>query len=232
MSTVGKGNINLVVESVAADKLTYTAAMDNFKMTLNMGEAGAQMGMPGDTTIDVKDMNGKRTRIVSTMLGRQISSEIVDTITFSNPLMKQFAGSSKNYLRVLMELPENAMGTGDTWTVAKKDTQDTEGGAVVSESKINATYVRDVDTLGHKCAVFNYTISIGIEGKMKIQQQFDATIAGDGSGKGSAYFDAKAGRLVANVSSLEMNQQIAITGQMSMIIPQSITTTTNMALLP
>ena len=221
MKTDGMLAVN--VESATNDAFTYTSAFDLLKMKVAMGERM-------DTTLEVKDLIGRRTRHEATLMGHEISSMVIDTVKWSDPMIQQFASQVKGMARIFMELPENGMSTGDTWTVARKDTQQSDGGAIMSDTKINATYLRECDTLGHKCAVFGYTVTVGIEGKMKIQKMFDAAVTGDGSGKGNVYFDAAAGKLIANINTMEMNQSVAITGQMSMVIPSTITSNTSMVL--
>lgn len=224
ITSSGGGTVHAAVEDATPEAITYTTALEDYKATVSTPQI--------DTTLSVPELIGKRSRQVSTVRGRELSSVVVDTAHFSNPMMQQFASAAKEMQKVLMELPEQAVGMGDTWVIAKKDTQPGDEGSMIIESKIQCQYVRDADTLGHKCAVVGYALTLNEAGKMKLQKMFDATITGDGSGKGTMFFDGGAGRLVANLFTMELNRQIAVAGQSNMVMPQSMTTTSQIVLLP
>jgi hypothetical protein len=218
-------SVEITVEKVEGDNVTLVTTPTSIKMHMNAP-------MMGDTSLELKDLEGKRTRHWLTNAGKMLHSpELLDTGKIGDPMVAEMARGLRSSMNVLHELPAGVVAKGGAWSLTKTDTQDVQQGKVFSTTLIKGTYARDCDTLGHKCAVLNYTVGITMEGNMKIQNMFDAAISGEGSGKGTVYFDVARGRMLTNISNVELNQQIAITGQQSMVIPQTMTTTTKISLV-
>ncbi len=218
-------SLELSVESVDANAISIVTKPSAMKIHMNVP-------MMGDTTMELKELENRRTRSVVSPTGKQLKPPtLLDTGAITDPMVAQVSRSMEHTMNVLHELPAETVAKGGTWTLTKNDTSDVEQGKVYTVSTMKGTYVRDCDTLGHSCAVLAYTIDLKLEGAMKIQNMFDATITGDGTGKGTVYFDAARGKMLANVNVMEMNQQIAVTGQQSMVIPQTMTTKTNMSIV-
>jgi len=83
--------------------------------------------MMKDTALVSKDINGKRVQLVVTPLGKTLKSFALDSIPRpTNPMMGNL-NPVDMLRRLFVELPEKAVGVGDTWKQTKPDTVTVQG---------------------------------------------------------------------------------------------------------
>ncbi|HET7153696.1 MAG TPA: hypothetical protein VFJ29_08000 [Candidatus Kapabacteria bacterium] len=230
--------MSMNAESAAGDQITFTTKLDSCGMKMQPDAPGMSDSIVSNA---LKGFIGKRTRIVMSTNGKVLSATMVDTPEISNPLLSGLSKSFAKYNEMFGFLPENSVKIGDTWKAKRNDTTDigsskdtgmmARTGTVYTTVNVTCTLQRFADTLGHHCAVIGNTYTMTTEGNMSMMGM-DMSIDGDGKGKSTFYFDAEKGVLVASVSKMEMTQNMAMTGQQSMVIPSSTTITTNMTLMP
>jgi len=227
------------VESSDANQCTFTTKLDSCDVKMEPETPGVS-----DSVISqaLKGFLGKRTRIVMSPAGKVLSTAMVDTPDFSNPLLSGLSKSFAKYNEMFGFLPDKAVKEGDTWTAKRNDTTDVGSGSkdtgmmartgtVYTTTNVTCTLLRFADTLGHHCAVIGNTYITKTEGSMTMMGM-DMAIDGDGKGKSTMYFDPTKGMLIASNTKMEMSQNMAVSGQQNMVIPSSTTVTTDMALMP
>jgi hypothetical protein len=130
----------------------------------------------------------------------------------------------------LIELPEKEVKAGDSWTTSNTDTVTQGGGKIIVTPNNTYSVAGEVDTLGYKCVRISYTGKATIKGE-GTQMGMNFCIEGEGPTAGTAYFAPKEGLLVALATTSDLEMTIALTGQMSMTIPQSNATKLAMVLV-
>jgi hypothetical protein len=94
---------------------------------------------------------------------------------------------------------------------------------------VTYTVAAEVDTLGYKSLRLTYKGTLKVKGE-GTQMGMNIFFEGEGPVTGTAYFAPKEGLLVGMISDSNLEATIAITGQMSMTMPQSTSTKTTMVL--
>jgi hypothetical protein len=153
---------------------------------------------------------------------------VVDSVKLAGMLAQ--AGISRQASFQLIELPEKAMNIGDSWTTSQMDTSDQGNMKVVTTPSATYTVAGEVDTLGYKCLRLTYKGTLKVKGE-GTQMGMSLFFEGEGPVAGTAYFAPAEGLLVGAISDLNLESTIALTGQMSMTIPQSTATKTAMVLV-
>jgi hypothetical protein len=119
-----------------------------------------------------------------------------------------------------IELAEKEVKDGDSWTASTADTNAQSGGQIIVAANTTYTVAGEVDTLGYKCLRITYSGKINLKGN-GVNMGMNFSIEGEGPNNGTAYFAPKEGTLIAVVGTSDLETTIALTGQMSMTIPQS-----------
>ncbi len=169
----------------------------------------------GDTTMVLTDIIGKRIKLEISPLGKVISREVLDTVKASM-MTAQFNRESIN----LVDLPENEIKPGDTWTVEKVDTVETAGGIFINSSKNVYTLVGKETYNNCECLKITSVSDMTIEGNASMQG-FDFVAEGTGKATGTIYFDNENGLLNEMIQNVEQQFTLAGTGQQNIIIPIS-----------
>jgi len=216
-SSEGENFMHCEVEEVGKDgKITMVYAIDSLRTHVK------SQNPPIDSTFrNPEGLIGKRTRQVINAHGKKLHSAVVDSVKLSG-MFAQMGGGQQSALR-LVELPEKEVKIGDTWNVSTPDTLQQGGNKFVVTPNLTYTVAGEVDTLGYKCVRLNYKGTTAIKGEGK-NMGMNLFIEGEGPNQGTAYFASKEGLLVAMLGSSDLEMTIALTGQMSMTIPQSIST--------
>jgi hypothetical protein len=223
-STVeGATFIRLQVEEVDKNgNIIFVYALDSLRTHVK----SPLMAM--DTTFrNPEGLLGKRTRLVVSPNGKKLKSTVVDSVKLSG-MLAQFGGRQVTFH--LMELPESEVKIGDSWTRNTPDTLQQGGGKIVATPNHIYTVVAEVDTLGYKCLRITYKGTTAIKGE-GTNMGMNFFVDGEGPAQGTAYFAPKEGLLVAMLDNTDLEMTIALTGQMSMTIPQSTSTKTTMVLV-
>ncbi len=216
------GLMRLDVEEVAPNgNITFVYAMDSLSMHLNLPQMDSTFRNP-------EGLIGKRTRQVISALGKKVTSAVVDSVKLSGVLTQMGGGRSMSI--TLLELPEKEIKAGESWTTSNVDTVTQGGGKIIMTPNNTYTVAGEVDTLGYKCVRISYKGNATIKGE-GTQMGMNFFIEGEGPTAGTAYFAPKEGLLVALVTTSDVEMTIALTGQMSMTIPQSNATKLSMVLV-
>jgi len=217
--------LDLNTEKVYNDSMTVTAVIETLTAKVN----NPMMGM-GDTTITPTALFGKRTRQTLTPTGKVLSSNVVDTPDVSDPVVRYFAQHSSDLMQPWIELGATPVKKGDTWRILDIDSNDAGGkGMIYDTTTVVCSYQRNSDTLHHSCAVITYTVKIIMAGNLT-SQSGQIELDGDGTGSGTAYWDADKGRLIANNGKTNVTQNLTLTS-MQQTITQTLSKTQNTTII-
>ncbi|MGH7597471.1 MAG: hypothetical protein ACREOI_14045 [bacterium] len=213
-TTNGKIFIHLDIEEVGKDgSITFVSMLDSVLLRANVPQMG-------DTTFkNPAELIGKRNRQVISAHGKKLKSAVVDTAKLTGMLAQIGSGLLSAF--GLLELPEKGVKLGDSWTDTTPDTIKQMGNKIVIMPNLAYTVAGEVDTLGYKCLRLAYSGTNKIKGE-GTNMGMNFFIEGEGPGKGTAYFALQDGLLVAKISEGDMEMTVALTGQMSMTISQSV----------
>lgn len=210
------------VEEVGKDgSISYTYALDSLSITVKTPQGDQSFQNP-------EGMIGKRTRQMITALGKKLKSAIVDSMQIP-PALAQGGGGRQSAFRFI-DLPEKEVKIGDTWAASTPDTNTQMGGQVIVTPTTTYTVTGAVDTLSYKCLRLSYTGKLVIKGN-GVNMGMNFTIEGEGPTSGAVYFAPKEGLLVAMTGNSDLETTVALTGQMSMTIPQSTATKLSIVLV-
>ncbi|MBZ0199372.1 MAG: hypothetical protein K8H86_05865 [Ignavibacteriaceae bacterium] len=167
----------------------------------------------GDTTMVMTDMLGKRIKLEISPLGKIVTREVLDSVEAS--LMNaQFNRETIS----LPEMSENEIKPGESWTVDKVDSVETAGGVFINTSKNVYTLVGKESYKNYECLKITSVSELTIEGNASMQG-FDFVAEGTGKATGTIYFDNEKGLLKEMVQNMELQFNLAGTGQQNIIIP-------------
>jgi len=203
--------LRLEVEEVGKDgNVTFVYALDSLNVTATTPQGDQIFENP-------EGMIGKRTRQIMTAAGKKLKSVVVDSVQLPG-LLAQSGGRRPAFS--FIELAEKEVKAGDSWTASTADTNAQTGGQIIVAANTTYTIAGEVDTLGYKCLRIIYSGKITLTGN-GVNMGMNFSIEGEGPNNGTAYFTPKEGMLVAVVGTSDLETTIALTGQMSMTIPQS-----------
>jgi hypothetical protein len=185
-----------------------------------------------DSTVVMSEIINKRAEIVHTPLGKVLNSTMIDSVKFLDPMMAQMnIEPTILFRRLLVNLPENAVAAGGTWTESKVDTV-VQGGITISVTPdITFTVIGEEERAGLKCLKIDFKGAMAISGS---GTQMGANIAVDGEGTqaGTLYFAPAQGILVTSESSMDQEMTIAVTGPANMTFPQTVSSKSTLTYLP
>ncbi|MEI7980753.1 MAG: hypothetical protein WCI71_03810 [Bacteroidota bacterium] len=213
MKVTGTTNsiLRMFMESVSPEgNMTFINSYDEMKSSFKNSML--------DTVMDQKDLIGKRGKVVLDKRGKQLSSEIMDSVPASNGLS---GGSMAMVYSVnLFKIPDQAAGTGEKWSKDINDTTKIGDGAMISAGKSEYTLVGTEKKNNHDCFKITFTSNTEITGKMH-QMGMEFFIEGTGETTGTIWFDQKLGILISKESTSTHDFTYAMTGQMKMSIPMT-----------
>ena len=175
-----------------------------------------------DTTMEQKDIVGKRGRVVVNKLGVEIKKEVIDTIKMQGML----TGANSLLTSGLMRLPGHPVALGEKWVNDQVDTLNIGDGNTVTRSHTEYTMVGSELKNNRECYKFSFVSRSETAGKMT-QQGMEIFIEGDGDTMGWVWVDIKEAILICKESISNQDMTYAMTGQMKMSVPstQKITLT-------
>ena len=179
-----------------------------------------------DTTMILKDMIGKRTRLTVSKLGETSRREIIDTVKFSG----MAASTGRQDLVRLHVMPSKPVKIGDKWTATKPDTFDVQGGRMITVSTGDFTLLSKEMMDGKGCVKISYTGKETISGKGSMNGA-DFFVEGSGTTSGTYFVDLASGMPVLEDARSDVESTVAITGAQNMTIPSSQSITTHRILL-
>ncbi len=211
MSGSSNSILKLIIESVSPEgNITFINSYEEMKSSLKSGIM--------DTTFEQKDIIGKRGKVIIDKFGKEISSEMIDTVKKEGGM----GGTSVSFLNSvnLPKLPGYPVAIGDKWTNIKTDTTKLSEGAMIITYNIEYTLLQKEIKDGHECLNIAVVSKSEATGKT-MQMGMEMFIEGTGESKGSEWFDPVLGILVAKESVMNQDLTTAITGQMNMSIPST-----------
>jgi len=175
------------------------------------------MGM--DTSMNQKDLIGKRSRITLNRFGKEISSEAIDSMDIMGLNIGVDFGASTQ--QTFISLPENSVSIGEKWHFKLVDTTDIGEGQMITKSDYTYTLSGKEVKNGHNCLKITFEASTDVGGKMN-NMGMEMFIEGSGTIEGSVWFDSTLGKIIADETNSGMDISIALTGPMQMTIPSIV----------
>lgn len=172
-----------------------------------------------DTTMNQKDLIGKRSRIILNRFGKELSSEPLDSLDVVGLNIGVDFGASTQQTFVL--LPENVVKIGDSWNGKLADTTNIGEGQMVTKSDYKYVLAGKEMKNNHDCLRLTYEASIELAGKMT-NMGMEMFLEGSGTVEGTVWFDATLGKIIADETNSGMDISIALTGPMQMTIPSIV----------
>ncbi len=205
--------VRLVVDNVTKDK--------NIVLMMSADSARMFSSSPrGDTTIYLKELIGKRTKVTISNLGKIFNREIIDTVEIGGGRMSGGAQREALKFPILSEKPVKA---GDSWSAVNIDTVNQMGGKVVVTKDVEYQVIGKEKKNGIDCLKIIFNGKSTVEGK-GVVQGMEFFIDGSGKVNGTFYFDVKAGLVIVEESNTDSETNMATTGEQQMIIPITQTT--------
>jgi hypothetical protein len=186
--------------------------------------------MMKDSAMVSKEINGKRVQLVVTPLGRTVKSVALDSIPRpANPMMGNI-NPPDMMRRIFVELPEKAVGTGDTWKQTRPDTISAQGMKIISKPDITFKIAGTETKGGYDCLKITFEGTASQYGTGS-RQGMELVIDGAVKSKGIAYLAPKAGLLVYVESSSTNDMNISGAGEQMFTATQSVTSNSKMVLV-
>ena len=184
-----------------------------------------------DTSRVMKEINGKRARMIVSPLGKTLKTEVIDAIPAGGAMQMAGMISPTDIARQLfVELPEQEMGVGGTWTLTRPDTTSRQGMKIISKPKVQYKVVGNETILGHDCLKISFDGASSVYGTGS-RGEMEMVIDGTNKMKGTLYFDAKAGLIVSVQQSTTSESTISGTGEQMFSMTQSSSTSSKVALV-
>jgi hypothetical protein len=179
-----------------------------------------------DTTMVLKDVIGKRTRLTISRLGETISREVIDSVNLSG----MAAQTGRQDMVRLHMMPSKPVKVGEKWSATKHDTLDSQGGKMVTVSVSDFTLLSRETMTGMECLKISYAGKLTISGKGTMNGMA-FFVEGTGNTSGIYFMDIATGMPVIEDSKYDVESTVAITGAQNMTIPGSQSVTAHRTLL-
>ncbi len=210
ITTFGTSQARIVVEAQRADGvLSLVTSLDSMRVTSKTPMR--------DTTLVMKDLLGKRTRILLQANGTVTNREIIDSMKLSGIMARSM--SMRETAR-FHRLPKDPVAVGGTWKSDVIDSTDMMGGNVISHHQLEYTVAGTAMRGTHSCLQIVFKGDIGVEGKGSMMGS-ELFIEGKGKTTGTVVFDPARGIVVSEEASTDIEMTAAVTGQQNMTIPIS-----------
>lgn len=181
-----------------------------------------------DTVLEMTDILNKKVQVVMSKLGEPLNVTVLDS--FPRNLMMRGMGDPKmNFRRVVGSLPDQPIQIGGSWQDVKPDTSEAMGGKIIIIPNADYKVVAEQDTLGFKCLKITFTNDFAITGNGNMMGN-EIFMEGEGKSEGYILFAPKEGLMIASHNKQDQDMTIAVSGSMSMTIPQNTFMKTNLVL--
>jgi hypothetical protein len=204
--------VKWVVEDVTADGvITIIASPEEIAIDAPGMQEGRRGGRNDSTAI--KEMIGKRTKIVVTAAGRVVSQTALD------PAPAGRRGSMRQASR-FFALPERPVGIGDTWKSTGADTINVGFSRALAKYTLTYTVDAKEQRLGHDCLKVSYKGKQDLSGQGEMRGT-TFSLEGTGTLSGVAYIDYAKGLIIEEQANNDQQAIIAMTGEREMTMPMS-----------
>jgi hypothetical protein len=215
--------ISFAVENTGPDAVTLVAKVDS-------NVSNIESMMMKDSAMVIKEINGKRVRLILTSLGRLVKTVVIDTIAPSPMTQMAGIGNPAEILRPLfVKLPEQAVGVGDTWKNTTPDTIHTQGMSLVTKPDVLLKIAGTEKVGSYDCLKITYEGTGSMYGTGS-RQGVEFVVDGTTKSKGTAFFAPKEGVLVAIESSSTTEMNVSGTGEQTFTMTQSLSSSQSMKL--
>ncbi|MCX6142740.1 MAG: hypothetical protein NTZ35_05925 [Ignavibacteriales bacterium] len=215
--------ISVAVENTGADAITLVAKVDS-------NVSNIESMVMKDSALVIKEINGKRVRLILTPLGKTVKTAVIDTIAPSPMTQMAGIGNPGDFLRQLfVKLPEQAVGVGDTWKNTSPDTIKTQGMSLVTKPDVLLKIAGAEKMGGYDCVKITFEGTGSMYGTGS-RQGLEFVIDGTTKSKGTAFFAPKEGVLVSTESESTTEMNISGTGEQTFTMTQSSSTSQKMKL--
>ncbi len=153
--------------------------------------------------------------------------ETVDSLSLGG---RQLRGMAMRESARFHRLSPKPVDVDSTWRGETVDSMDMMGGKVISRSTLDYRVLRKAPYDGRECLEIGYKGDIGIEGKGSMMGM-ELFLDGKGKTSGTFMFDPVQGVTVRENSTMDTEMTAAMTGQQSMTIPMSTSTTSSRRLI-
>jgi hypothetical protein len=171
-----------------------------------------------DTTMEQKEMIGKRGRVIFSKYGIELKKEVLDTIT-----TKGFSSGANTLLTMgLMRFSGHGVAAGVKWSANHIDTVKMGEGSTITNSQTEYSFIGTEQKGTRDCYKIAFVSKSETTGKMK-QMGMDIFVEGTGDTSGFAWIDRNEAILVNKESNSTQEMTYAVTGQMKMSIPSTQT---------
>ncbi len=168
-----------------------------------------------DTTMSIKEIEGKRTKVVVTNLGKILSRETIDSVKVSGRMSSMANREAINF----PQLSDKALAFGEKWKSTEIDTTSPDNsGQLIVTRDIEYTLVSKEKKKNYDCYKVTFTGTSSTEGKFNMQGM-EFYIEGSGKINGSFYFAEKIGMIIESESQTESEMTYASVGENPMTIP-------------
>ncbi len=216
------------IKSVTRVKINSVDETGNLSLVVSSDSAIVHNNIQGrDTTLNLDELIGKRSKLVISQYGEVINKSVIDTLSEKEQMMS----NAVNQLTTNMyfKLPGRVIKKGENWTFSRSDSVKSMGGEMVVTSNYTYTLGDKEKRNGIDCYQIPYTAVITSSGQANMSgMQF--YIDGNGKMKGTIYLSVTDCAMVGIEGNNENKMTLATTGDQKMVIPitQSSTMSTEL----
>jgi hypothetical protein len=215
--------LSLFIENTSASALTVIAKVDS-------NISNVESMVMKDSALVLKEINGKRVRMIMNPLGKIVKTAVIDTIAPSRAMQMTGGGNPADFLRSLfVKLPEQAVGVGDTWKYNTTDTISMQGMAITTKPDIQFKVAGTQKVASYDCLKITFEGTSSLYGTGS-RQGMELVIDGTVKSKGTTYFAPKEGLLISVESESTTDLNISGTGEQMFSMTQAMNSTQKMAL--
>lgn len=220
--------VEAILKSTSELQIENVDNTGNITMLVSLKNASMATKIPvmkRDTTMTFNDLNEQK-RVIYSATGNKISSTNI-----SAEKVSQMMGSVEQFTKFI-HLPEKGIKFGEKWTEkmidSTKSSPQSPVGLIIN-SDLELTLVGKEVKDGVELLKITYTGALQINGSGN-QMGMELFVEGNGKSEGVAYFNPKSSLIVSSEASIEMDMNIAVSGQQNMTMPmnQSMKTITTL----
>ena len=179
---------------------------------MDAGKAKVNFPMMGlrDTTIELTELLGKRSKLIIDGRGKTLSVTPIDTVAPSR-LMMMLGGGTEMFSRMFMELPVQAVDVKSAWKDTNPDTMHQRGVKIVMKKNVDYSIPGTETRGGYSTLQIAFTGATTMTGAGN-QNGLDVTVDGTVKSNGTLNFAPKEGLMVELSSTSNVDQTVTFSG--------------------